>query len=98
MCPRPFSFFVVVVIVFFVVVFFFFFLFCFFVFCFLFCFPIHLKSKYHRTDAMCAQQPTTLTSDLHVKNQPVVGFMPSLPCIIIVCMSCWWYASNVSGP
>ena len=44
---------------------------------FIFCW-CRYNPKYHRTDAMCAQQPTTPAPDLHVKNEPVMGFKPVL--------------------
>ena len=55
-----------------------------------------INPKYHRTDAIWAQQPTTLAPDLHVQNQPVIGFKPVLCSIhklyvlLVVCLERIW--------
>ena len=52
--------------------------------------------KYHRTDAMWVQQPTTVAPDLLVQNKPVMGFKPVLYSIhkvyvlLVVCLERIW--------
>ena len=49
------------------------------------------KAQYHKTDAIWAQQLTTLTPDLHVQNQPTIKFKPVL-CSIHEFYVLAWYA------